>query len=78
MGAMQTLGTLNTVLSHFRFRREFLNVGRLHKSVLSSTEQHASSGIPAVNSVSPHGKPLEALLAALENVDHLNINSFGY
>lgn len=75
---MQILGMLNAMLSHFRFRREFLNVGRLHRSVLSSTKQRASSGIHALNSVSPHGKPLEALLAALENVDHLNINSFGY
>lgn len=75
---MQTLGTLNALLSQFRFKREFPNVWRLHRSVLSSVKQYVSSGIHTVNRVSPSGKPLEALLAARENVDHLNINSFGY
>lgn len=59
-------------------KEKFLNVWIPYRTVLSAMKQLVSSGIHTVNSVSPSGKPLEALLTALESVDHLNINSFGY
>lgn len=74
----QHLGTLNALLSQFSLKEKFLNVWIQYRIALSSLKQFVSSGIHTVNSASPSGKPLEALLTALESVDHLNINSFGY
>lgn len=55
--------------------KEFLSAGRLTEVCLHAVSSIVSSGIYTVSSVNPSRKPPEVLL---ENMDHLNINSFSY